>query len=149
MLARMNTANDPHGLRRFVEAQNPIYEGVLAELGAGCKTSHWMWFVFPQLKALGHSPTARRFGIASRDEASAYWRHRLLGARLEECTALVCAIDGKSAHDIFHSPDDLKFRSCMTLFSQVAPGQPLFARALERYYGGEPDARTIELLQDA
>ena len=137
---------DPHHLERFVAAQNPVYDQVRAELAAGAKTSHWMWFVFPQLKALGRSAIAQHFGIASRAEAQAYWRHPVLGARLKECGEIVLAVESRSAQQIFRSPDDLKFRSCMTLFAQVAPDEPVFERALARYFGAEPDPRTLELL---
>ena len=142
----MADLQDIHDLQRFVQAQDPVYGQVCAELAAGEKTSHWMWFIFPQLRALGRSATARHFGIASRAEAEAYWRHPVLSGRLKECTALVVAIEGKTASQIFHSPDDLKFRSSMTLFAQVAPGEPVFARAIDRYFGGTGDSRTLELL---
>ncbi len=137
---------DPCDLQRFVEAQSPVYSQVCAELAAGAKTSHWMWFVFPQLKALGRSVVAQHFGIASREEAQAYWQHKLLGARLKECSELVLAVEGRTALQIFGSPDHLKFRSSMTLFAQVAPDEPVFQRALDQYFGGEGDARTLELL---
>jgi len=139
--------NDPHHLQRFVLAQDPIYPQVCAELAAGAKASHWMWFVFPQLKALGRSATAQFFGIASRDEALAYWQHPVLGPRLKACAELVLAVEGKTALQIFHSPDDLKFRSSMTLFAQVAPREPVFDRALDKYFGGKGDAQTLELLK--
>jgi uncharacterized protein (DUF1810 family) len=137
---------DPHDLQRFVAAQDTVYDQVRAELAAGRKTSHWMWFVFPQLKALGRSSTAQHYGIADRAEALAYWQHPLLGERLRHCTSLVVGVDGRSVHQIFGSPDDLKFRSCMTLFAAVAPDEPVFAQALQKYFGGVPDARTLELL---
>lgn len=139
----MKPAND---LERFVEAQNPVYESVCAELKAGRKATHWMWFVFPQLQGLGHSATAWHFGIASAAEAAAYLDHPVLGARLRECVGLVLAIDDRTAHEIFSSPDDLKFRSSMTLFAAAAPDDPLFRRALERYYGGAGDPLTLSLL---
>ena len=144
-------SSDPHDLQRFVIAQDTVYDQVRAELAAGHKTSHWMWFVFPQLKALGRSTTAQHYGIADRAEAAAYWRHPLLGARLKQCTSLVLGVDGKTAHQIFGSPDDLKFRSCMTLFAQVAPGEPgepVFDAALHKYFGGQPDDATLALLQN-
>lgn len=137
---------DPHDLQRFVLAQDPVYTEVCAELAAGAKTSHWMWFVFPQLKALGHSATAQHFGIASRAEALAYWQHPVLGPRLKACSELVVAVEGRTALQIFGSTDQLKFRSCMTLFAQVAPQEPVFNQALAKYFGGEADARTLELL---
>jgi uncharacterized protein (DUF1810 family) len=135
---------DPFGLDRFVQAQAPVIERVHAELAAGRKASHWMWFVFPQLRSLGRSGTARRYGIGSREEALAYWRHPLLSARLQHCTALVLAVPHQSAHEIFGSPDDLKFRSCCTLFEAVAPQAPVFAQALRRFYGGERDPLTLQ-----
>lgn len=137
---------DPHGLQRFVAAQDPVYAQVCAELAAGAKTSHWMWFIFPQHQALGRSATARHFGIASRAEALAYWQHPLLGARLKACTELVLAVRGKTALQLFGPPDDLKFRSCMTLFAHVAPDEPVFRQALEKYFGGAGDAATPALL---
>ena len=140
---------DPYDLQRFVEAQDPLYPQVCAELAAGDKTSHWMWFVFPQLKALGRSATAQHFGIASRAEALAYWQHPVLGPRLKECSELVVTVKGRTAQQIFHAPDALKFRSCMTLFAQVAPQEPVFQRALAQYFGGEGDALTLELLASA
>ena len=130
------------GLDRFVVAQGPVYAAVLHELAAGRKTSHWMWFVFPQLKALGRSATAKHYGLADRDEAARYRRHPLLGPRLLECTRLVLATEGRSAHEIFGSPDELKLRSCMTLFDAVAPEEPAFRTVLDRFYRGEADPLT-------
>ena len=138
---------DVYDLQRFILAQDPVYRQVCAELAAGAKTSHWMWFVFPQLRALGRSATAQHFGIACRAEAQAYWQHPVLGFRLKECSELVMAVQGKSALQIFHSPDDLKFRSSMTLFAQVAPQEAVFSRALARYFGGEGDLKTLDMLQ--
>ncbi len=135
------------GLARFVAAQSPVYAAVLRELGAGVKSSHWMWFVFPQLKALGRSPTAKFFGLEDRAEAAAYWQHAVLGERLKQCTSLVLATRGRSAHDIFGSPDDMKLRSCMTLFDAVAPNETVFRETLARYYEGEPDAATLACLR--
>ena len=135
------------GVARFLEAQNRVYAEVRDELAAGKKTSHWMWFIFPQLKELGRSQIAKYYGIESRDEALAYWRHPVLGKRLKECTELVMAVRGKTAHDIFGSPDDLKFKSCMTLFGQVACDEQVFSRALERFFAGKPDDATLELLK--
>lgn len=137
--------DDPFDLKRFVDAQAAVYGDVRAELAAGRKTSHWMWFVFPQLKGLGRSSTAQYYGIGSADEARAYWAHPLLGPRLRECTELVLAHGGLDAHAIFGSPDDLKFRSCMTLFAQ-ATGDAVFARALEKFFDGEGDPATIGAL---
>ncbi len=134
-------------LGRFVEAQAPVYDRVLAELRAGRKRSHWMWFVFPQIAGLGHSGMARRYAISSLEEAKAYLAHPVLGARLRECAALVNAVQGSSIGDIFGDPDDMKFRSCMTLFARAdAPGS-VFDKALGKYFGGEADALTLEKLK--
>ena len=130
----------------FIGAQEPVYAQVLAELRAGRKASHWMWFIFPQLTALGRSATALRYGIDDLGTAQAYLRHAVLGPRLVECTRLVLGVDGRTAHEIFGSPDDLKFRSSMTLFGRADPGQPAFAEALAKYYDGIEDPRTLELL---
>jgi uncharacterized protein (DUF1810 family) len=140
----MQDATDPWKLQRFVDAQDAVYADVLAELAAGHKRSHWMWFVFPQLRTLGRSQAAQHFGIASRDEAAAYWRHPLLGARLKECSQHVRAVNGRTALQIFGTPDDLKLRSCMTLFEQVAAGQPVFARVLEKFFAGQRDACSVD-----
>ena len=136
---------DPFDLQRFLDAQTPIYARVLAELRRGQKQSHWMWFIFPQLAGLGHSAMARRFAIASREEAVAYLGHAVLGARLKECTALVKAIEGRTAREILGSPDDLKFQSSMTLFSAVS-SDPEFSAAIAKFYGGRPDQRTLDRL---
>lgn len=136
-------------LQRFVDAQAPVYERVRAELAAGAKRTHWMWFVFPQWRGLGFSAMAERYAIGSRDEAAAYLAHPLLGARLRECTALMLGHAGKTALQILGSPDDLKFASSMTLFDAIAPAEPGFARALEAFFGGARDSRTLALLQSA
>ena len=133
-------------LQRFVSAQAPVIDAVRDELRQGRKRSHWMWFIFPQLAALGRSATARHFGIASLAEARAYLAHPVLGPRLRECCALLLQIKGRSAHEIFGSPDDLKLRSCLTLFRQADPGEPLFPQCLDRFYAGEPDPHTLALL---
>jgi uncharacterized protein (DUF1810 family) len=133
-------------LDRFVTAQAPLFATVCDELRAGTKQSHWMWFIFPQLRALGHSSTAKHYGLADLAEAQAYWRHPLLGERLRLCTALVLQVQGKTANAIFGSPDDLKLCSCMTLFEAAAPEEPGFARVLERYYGSRRDAATLKLI---
>jgi len=137
---------DPYNLERFVQAQNPVYSQVCAELAAGLKTSHWIWFVFPQLKGLGHSAIAQHFGVTSKAEAEAYWQHTLLGARLKECAELVLAVEGRTALQIFGAPDDLKFHSSLTLFAQAAPDEPVFQRALTKYFDGEGDVGTLERL---
>lgn len=132
-------------LQRFLDAQAPVYPTVLAELRAGRKQSHWMWYIFPQLAGLGASPTARFYALADRAEAEAYLGHPVLGARLRCSTALVNAVPGRSINAILGSPDDLKFRSCVTLFAAVS-GELCFQAALDTYYNGEPDPRTVALL---
>jgi len=138
---------DQYNLDRFVHAQAAVYDTVLAELRAGRKRSHWIWFIFPQIAGLGRSATAQAYAIGSLDEAIAYLAHPLLGARLLECSAIVAAIDGKSANAIFGDPDDIKFRSSMTLFAQAAPQEPVFRNCLDKYFGGVPDPATLERLQ--
>ena len=143
--------SDSYDLARFVEAQARCYTRVLEELAAGEKTSHWMWFIFPQLKGLGVSATAHHFGLAGLGEARAYLAHPLLGARLRECTHKVLELEGRTANEIFGSPDDLKLRSCLTLFAHAAGPAPdaadrIFRAALAKYYRGEPDPRTLGLL---
>lgn len=130
--------------QRFLEAQDPVYKQVLQELRKGDKTSHWMWFVFPQLRTLGRSATARFFGLDSVADAALYLAHPVLGARLKVCTQVLLLHQDKSAHAIFKSPDDLKFRSCMTLFHLAAPQEPLFQMALSQFFGGEGDALTLQ-----
>jgi uncharacterized protein (DUF1810 family) len=138
--------NDPHTLQRFLDAQELLYDQALAELSAGRKRSHWMWFIFPQLAGLGRSAMAQRFAIASLDEAEAYLAHAVLGARLRECAGLVLAVRDRSVHDIFGSPDDLKFRSSMTLFSRADPAEPVFQQCLYKYFAGQGDPQTLALL---
>lgn len=137
---------DPHRLSRFVEAQDRDFATALAELRQGRKRSHWMWYVFPQLRGLGRSATARFYAIGGLAEARAYLDHPLLGSRLVQCCETVLAVQGRSAHAIFGAPDDLKLRSCATLFAQVAPAGSVFERLLERYFQGERDDRTLDLL---
>lgn len=139
--------SDPYDLQRFVTAQEPVYAQVCAELRAGRKRSHWMWFVFPQLAGLGHSAMAQRYAIRSRGEALAYLRHPLLGARLRECTQFVNDIGGGPVDRIFDAPDDLKFHSSMTLFAWVGDDGAVFSEAIRRYFGGRLDRRTLELLE--
>jgi uncharacterized protein (DUF1810 family) len=136
---------DAFDLQRFIEAQAPVYTQVCAELRRGHKATHWMWFVFPQVAGLGLSPAAVRYAIGSSAEAHAYLAHPLLGARLRECTALTLGVEGGTAHEIFGSPDDLKFHSSMTLFAAVAEGEMIFDAALRKYFAGG-DARTLEIL---
>jgi uncharacterized protein (DUF1810 family) len=138
--------NDPYDLQRFVDAQNPVFEQVCADLREGSKEGHWMWFVFPQLKGLGQSWMATRYGIASRQEAEAYLQHPILGPRLRECTRLVNLLEGRWIDQIFGYPDNLKFRSCMTLFARVASDNKVFLNALEKYFGGEGDRLTLARL---
>ncbi len=140
---------DPYNLQRFIDAQESVLDAVGRELAAGSKRSHWMWFVFPQVKALGHSPTAQHYGIGSLDEAKAYLAHPVLGPRLLEWTRTVVAVEGRSAQEIFGYPDYLKFRSSMTLFDAAAGATDqgsIFGHALEKYYGGEPDSSTHRIL---
>jgi uncharacterized protein (DUF1810 family) len=138
--------DDPFHLERFVEAQSTQYEIVLAELRAGRKHSHWIWFIFPQLKGLGRSTTSEFYGIASLAEAEAYLRHPVLGTRLRECTDLVNRIEGQTIGEILGFPDDLKFLSSMTLFARAAEDGRVFQAALDKYFDGEPDSKTIALL---
>jgi uncharacterized protein (DUF1810 family) len=137
---------DPFHLERFVTAQNPVYTQVCAELRNGRKASHWIWFIFPQLRGLGHSALAAAFGISSREEASAYLNHAVLGPRLKECTGLVNQVERRTISQILGYPDDLKFRSSMTLFASVASGEGVFSDALRKYFDGEPDPLTLEWL---
>ena len=141
------TAADRFDLERFVTAQAPVFETVLAELRSGRKLTHWMWFIFPQLAGLGQSSTARFYGISSIEEARAYRAHSPLGPRLHLCTGIVLTSESSSLHAIFGSPDDMKFRSCMTLFSRAMddPDNP-FRHALDRWCGGRPDERTLALI---
>ena len=133
-------------MERHIKAQAPIYARALAELKRGQKQSHWMWFVFPQIAGLGHSAMSHTYAIQSLEEAREYLAHPVLGARLRECCQTLMVLEGRTAHEIFRSPDDLKFRSCLTLFARAAPDEPLFDDLLVKYFGGEEDAATLELL---
>ena len=137
---------DAYNLHRFLDAQERVYETVLAELRAGRKSSHWIWFIFPQIIGLGHSGMAQQFAIASLDEAKAYLQHPVLGPRLRECTQLVLDVNGRSAEEIFPYPDHLKFRSCMTLFLTAAIDNALFKDALLKYFDGKLDQLTMNVL---
>ena len=137
---------DPHDLRRFVEAQAPVIEQVFAELRAGRKRTHWMWFVFPQIAGLGSSATAQRYAFASLDEARAYLEHPLLWPRLRDLTTIVDGLPGRSATAVFGTPDDMKFRSSMTLFAAAAQDAEPFRRTLSHYFAGVPDPATLERL---
>ena len=145
----MTDPDDPYDLQRFVEAQDPVIDDVREELRSGRKRTHWMWFVFPQMEGLGESRMAQRYAIASRGQAEAYLNHPTLGPRLRECTEIVNGVEGRSANDIFGSPDDLKFRSSITLFEAVGDDPAPFRTALDRYYDGERDSKTLELLENA
>ena len=138
--------NDRYDLQRFVDAQARVYERVLRELHAGRKESHWMWFVFPQIAGLGRSATSAFFAIASFDEARAYLAHPILGPRLKECARLVLEVEGRTARQVFGPVDETKFRSSMTLFMKAAPDEPLFADCLQKFFGGEADPATLEIL---
>ena len=138
--------DDPFDLDRFLDAQGKIYPIALQEIRGGRKQSHWMWFIFPQIDGLGSSSTARHYAIRSREEAEAYLRHPLLGGRLLECAESALRISGLSAREVFGSPDDVKLRSSATLFAAVASEGSVFERLLERYFGGQPDQRTLDLL---
>ena len=140
------SVSDPHDLHRFVQAQASDYERVLAEIKSGRKQSHWMWYVFPQYDGLASSATSKYYALRSLAEADAYLRHPILGARLSECVEALCAIEGRSAAAIFGFPDDVKLRSCATLFASVSPPGSVFERLLTKYFAGEPDVRTLRLI---
>jgi uncharacterized protein (DUF1810 family) len=137
---------DPHNLKRFSDAQEPVFEQVCAELRAGHKQSHWMWFIFPQMKGLGHSGLADFYGISSRQEAEAYLAHPVLGSRLSDCTRLVIQVENRSIDQILGYPDNLKFRSSMTLFAAAASDNRIFNAALQKFFDGKPDPLTLKLL---
>ena len=138
---------DPFNLDRFVSAQAGVYPQVLAELSAGRKCGHWIWFIFPQMKGLGRSSQSEFYGIGSLDEAAAYARHPLLGPRLVECTKLINQVEGRTIREILGPPDDLKFRSSMTLFARAAEGKVVFNEALNKYFNAEADSLTLKLLR--
>ena len=145
----MSREEDAKRFRHFLEAQAPVYTAVLEELRRGRKESHWMWFVFPQLAGLGRSAMSRRYRLDSLGEAALYAAHPVLGHRLRECTGLVAGHAGMSAREIFGPPDDTKFRSSMTLFEAAVPEEPLFAAAIEQFFGGGRDGLTLQLLRNA
>jgi uncharacterized protein (DUF1810 family) len=138
---------DPFDLQRFVDAQDPVWDDVLAELHAARKRTHWMWFIFPQLAALGRSSMARHYGLSGLDEARAYWEHAALGPRLRTCCQALLQNGATDPHAVFGSPDDLKLKSCMALFAAAVPDEPLFRQVLDRYYGGVRDERTLALVR--
>jgi uncharacterized protein (DUF1810 family) len=139
-------ANDSYDLNRFIQAHEGVYEQALAEIRSSRKRSHWMWFVFPQYAGLGFSPTSQRYSIKSALEAKAYLAHPVLGPRLVECAEAVLGVEGKSALEIFGSPDDLKLKSCATLFASISPAGSVFERLLGKYFQGAPDGKTLGLL---
>ncbi len=138
-------AADPFDLTRFIQAQERDYEQALSEIRNGRKRSHWMWYIFPQFEGLGFSPTSQHYAIKSIAETEAYLRHPLLGPRLLECARATLELHGRSASEVFGSPDDMKLRSCATLFASVSPPGSLFEQLLDQYFGGEPDDKTLEL----
>ena len=138
---------DRFNLRRFVEAQERNYPSVLRELAAGQKRSHWIWYIFPQIEGLGGSQMSRKYAISSREEAKSYSEHPILGPRLRDCTQLVMNVEGRTVEEIFPYPDDLKFRSCMTLFERCAGDPALFRAALIKYFAGEGDQLTLDILE--
>ena len=137
---------DPNNLRRFLSAQEGIFDRALNEIRAGEKRTHWIWFIFPQVEGLGHSSTSRKYAIRSQRQASAYLDHPVLGPRLRQCAEAALAVEDRTALEIFGSPDDLKLRSSMTLFAAVAGPGSVFSRVLEKYFQGLPDARTLDIL---
>ena len=139
-------ARDPHDLDRFVRAQEHDYDRALAEITSGRKRSHWMWYIFPQFSGLGRSAMAERYAIRSVAEAEAYLRHPVLGPRLTACAEAALGVVGRSASEVFGAPDDLKLHSSATLFARVSPDGSVFARLLDRYFGGREDGATIRLL---
>jgi uncharacterized protein (DUF1810 family) len=143
---RGRTVTDPFNLQRFVEAQDPVFDEVCAELRSGRKQSHWMWFIFPQIKGLGHSSTAQYYAISSKLEGEAYLNHPVLGPRLRNCTQLTIDVQGRSVHEIFGSPDDMKFCSSMTLFAHATADNQIFLDAIKKYCSGKFDPLTIQRL---
>jgi uncharacterized protein (DUF1810 family) len=139
---------DPFNLTRFLEAQAPIHAQALSEIRAGRKTSHWMWFIFPQFRGLGFSATSAHFAISSVDEARAYLAHPVLGPRLLECASALLALPATSAYQVFGSPDDMKLRSCATLFAHASPPESVFEALLAKYFRAEPDQKTLDLLTE-
>lgn len=138
--------NNDNGLQRFVEAQETTYARALAEIKSGRKQSHWMWFIFPQMRGLGYSPMAQHYGIQNKEEAAAYLQHPVLGKRLQEISSVLLSLPSSDAHQIFGSPDDLKLRSCMTLFVSVPEAPAVFENVLAKFFGGKKDEATLRLL---
>lgn len=146
---QFNDAADPYDLDRFVQAQQGDYDRALSEVRSGRKRSHWMWYIFPQFDGLGFSPTSKRYAIKSIAEAKAYLNHPLLGPRLIECVEAVLGVEGRSAHEIFGSPDDMKLKSCATLFAYVSPEGSVFDQLLDKFFQGDRDSKTLRLLDMA
>jgi uncharacterized protein (DUF1810 family) len=140
------TANDPFFLNRFVTAQDDVYDQALSEIQSGKKLTHWMWFIFPQFRGLGSTETSKYYAIGSLDEARVYLGHRTLGPRLIACAEACLGVEGRSAQDMFGSPDDMKLRSSATLFAEVSSDDSVFHRILTKYFSGEPDSKTLSLL---
>lgn len=140
---------DPHDLNRFVQAQKSVYAQALTEIRSGRKQSHWIWYIFPQFRGLGYSSTSKYYAIQSLAEAEAYLSHPLLGTRLRECAEAALHVEGRSAYEIFGSPDDMKLKSCATLFAYISPDASVFHRLLDKYYAGTPDEKTLHLLPRA
>jgi uncharacterized protein (DUF1810 family) len=145
----MTPADNRYSLDRFVQAQEEDYGLALSEIRAGQKESHWMWYIFPQYRGLGFSSTSQRYAIQNLDEARAYLAHPLLGPRLLECCEAVLAVEGRSAQEIFGTPDDLKLRSCATLFAAIAPAHSVFVQLLHRFYQGQGDEKTLRLIAES
>jgi uncharacterized protein (DUF1810 family) len=145
-VSKSEATADPFDLDRFVQAQAHIYDQALSEIQSGRKRSHWMWFIFPQIQGLGFSATSIHFAIKNTYEAKAYLDHPILGPRLRECAGAAAAVDGKSAREIFGSPDDLKLRSSATLFAHVSPPDSVFHHLLTKFFHGQPDSKTVQLL---
>ncbi len=145
-MSQSHAVDDPHNLSRFVEAQKRDYDRACSEISSGRKRSHWMWYIFPQFDGLGFTATSKHYAIKTLDEAKAYLAHPTLGPRLLECARTVVDLEGRSANQIFGSPDDLKLRSCATLFACVSPAGSVFHRLIEKYYGGAFDDKTLRLL---
>jgi uncharacterized protein (DUF1810 family) len=144
--SHLHRTDDPFNLNRFIEAQETIYSAVIRELRNGRKSTHWMWFIFPQVNGLGYSSTSKYYAIRNKEEAEQYVNHTILGARLIECSQIVLSHTGRSASEIFGSPDDLKLKSSMTLFETVVSGDSVFAQVLEKYFQGNRDTKTLKLL---
>jgi uncharacterized protein (DUF1810 family) len=140
------SAGDPYDLKRFVQAQSTDYDRALLEIKRGKKRSHWMWYIFPQFEGLGFSATSRRYSIKSTEEAEEYLAHRVLGSRIEECAKAAMSVEGRSAHEIFGYPDDMKLRSCATLFACLSPSGSVFHQLLDKYFEGKQDPKTLRLI---